>query len=235
VNVADPVRRFMTPSPHSIGLDQPLAEAAQRMREHRIRHMPVLEGGKLRGIVTERDIALVEALGDVDPKTVTVEEAMTPEPWSVSPDASLAEVVHTMAERKYGCAVIMEGEHVVGVLTTIDALRAFAEMGHADRTLSPGQVRQRILEEHRRVRGALEDVDRIAEALLAGDSHAAGSLRRRSEALYRTLCELIDLSSPRHLLQGDDVGAGVFEVPPNQGPTFGPVTAGVPDVELSDS
>ena len=47
-------------------------------------------------------------------------------PYSVAPDATLREVVRTMAEKKYGSAVVVEGGQVVGVFTTTDALRALA-------------------------------------------------------------------------------------------------------------
>ena len=100
------IQHYMTTSPHSIGVDQTLAHAHNVMREHKIRHLPVLAGGALVGMVTERDLHLVETLRDVDPDTVKVEDAMTPSVHSVSPDAPLDEVVSEMAEKKYGSAVV---------------------------------------------------------------------------------------------------------------------------------
>jgi acetoin utilization protein AcuB len=119
-----PIRDFMTPAPHSIGRDQPLSMAHERMRGWGIRHLPVLEGGKLVGILSQRDALLVETLRDVDPAKVPVEDAMTSDVYLVSPDAPLGEVASAMAEHKYGCAVVMNGTHLTGIFTTIDALRA---------------------------------------------------------------------------------------------------------------
>jgi acetoin utilization protein AcuB len=118
---------YMSKSPHSIGLEQTLEHAHHLMREHHIRHLPVLSGGRLAGILSDRDLAFIEALRDVDPRKVKVEEAMTSLPYAVTPDTPLARVARDMAEHRYGSAVVMEGSHVVGVFTTTDALRALAD------------------------------------------------------------------------------------------------------------
>ena len=121
-----PIREFMTPAPVSIGRAQPMAEASRRMREHRIRHLPVLEGGRVVGIVSDRDISMVESLPGVDPGVVRVEEAMTAEPYAISPTTPLVEVVEAMAAHKIGTAVVMEGERLIGIVSVVDVLRAFA-------------------------------------------------------------------------------------------------------------
>ncbi len=125
------IQKYMTTSPHSIGLEQTLAKAHAVMREHGIRHLPVLHGQKLMGLVTERDLRLVESLPDVDPTKVSVEEAMSTVVYSVGPDQPLDEVVATMAERKYGSAVVMQNGKVVGIFTTVDVCRALAELLHS--------------------------------------------------------------------------------------------------------
>jgi acetoin utilization protein AcuB len=125
------VQKFMTTSPHSIGKDQTIARAHDVMRSHKIRHLPVLEGGKLVGIVTERDLHLVETLRDVDPTSVTVEDAMSEHVYAVDPDTSLDVVAETLAEHKYGSAVVMQNGKVVGIFTTNDACRALAELLHS--------------------------------------------------------------------------------------------------------
>lgn len=126
------VQKYMSMSPHTIGVDQTLSQAHVVMSKNKIRHLPVLEAGKLLGVVTDRDLHLVESLKDVDPEEVRVEEAMTPMPFTVSPDAPMDEVVHAMAEHKYGCAVVLDKRHVVGVLTTVDVCRALAEQLRRD-------------------------------------------------------------------------------------------------------
>jgi acetoin utilization protein AcuB len=123
-----PIEQFMTRSPHTIGLDQTLIRAHGMMREHKVRHLPVLDGGKLVGLVSQRDLEFIESLKDVDPYEVEVSEAMTQDAYTVSPSDDLREVATKMAHHKYGSVVVMKGDDVVGVFTTVDALRALAEV-----------------------------------------------------------------------------------------------------------
>ncbi len=97
------------------------------MVQHQVRHLPVLDGGRIVGQLSERDLFLVESLPNVNPTDVRVEEAMVQNVFTVGPDTPVGEVVETMIERKLGSAVVCEGEHVVGVFTTIDALQALHE------------------------------------------------------------------------------------------------------------
>ena len=124
------IRKYMTTAPHTIGADQVMEQAHKMMREHRIRHLPVLRAGKIVGVVSDGDLHLVETLKDVDPREVRVEDAMTQEPYMVDPETPLDEVVKQMAEHKYGSAVVAQNHKVVGVFTMVDACRAFAEMLH---------------------------------------------------------------------------------------------------------
>ena len=122
------IKKYMTTDIQTIGDEQPMSVAHRMMREQHIRHLPVLHQGKLVGVVTDRDLRLVETLKDVDPEKVAVSEAMTPDPYIVSPSASLNEVVSTMAIKKYGSAVVTDNGHVVGIFTTVDACSAFADL-----------------------------------------------------------------------------------------------------------
>lgn len=125
------IQKYMTTTPHSIGAEQTLAHAHEVLREHKIRHLPVLRGGALVGMITQRDLALVEALKDVDPRKVLVEDAMSTSLYTVEPDAPLDEVVSEMAEKKYGSAVVVQNHKVVGIFTTVDVCKAFAELLHS--------------------------------------------------------------------------------------------------------
>ena len=94
------------------------------MRENQVRHLPVLDGGRILGVVSERDILLVESLPGVNPTDVRVEEAMVQDVFTVAPDTPVGEAIEQMIQRKLGSAIVCEGERVLGVFTTIDALRA---------------------------------------------------------------------------------------------------------------
>lgn len=124
------VQRYMTPTPHTIGTDQPLAKAHELFSKYGIRHLPVLKGGQLAGLLSQRDVALIERLRDVDPAVLPIEEAMSAEIYTVSPNAPLDEVASEMAERKYGAAVVVDNRHVVGILTTVDVCRAVVDLLH---------------------------------------------------------------------------------------------------------
>jgi len=116
----------MSAVPHLIRSDETLSAAHEAMPAHRIRHLPVVDGRRLVGVVSDRDLHLVETLRDVDPKIVRVDEAMTPGPYTVRPRASLAKVARSMAKAKYGSAIVTERGRVVGIFTTVDALEALA-------------------------------------------------------------------------------------------------------------
>jgi acetoin utilization protein AcuB len=122
------IQKYMTTTPHTIGSDQTIAKASALMNEYRIRHLPVLHGGQLLGVLSDRDIKLIESISDVDASKITVEEAMTEQPYTVAPEMPLDEVVSTMAEKKYGSAVIVQNHKVVGIFTTVDACQALADL-----------------------------------------------------------------------------------------------------------
>lgn len=122
------IQKYMTYVPKSIGYDQTIAEASDFMKKLKLRHLPVLKGGKLVGLLSDRDINLVLQFKDVDPTKMTVEEAYTPDPYFTSPTAPLNEVVAHMAEKKYGCAIVVDNQKVVGIFTEVDAYKALSEL-----------------------------------------------------------------------------------------------------------
>lgn len=125
-----PVSKYMTTNPHTVRPSLTLAEAMQLMREHQIRHLPVLDGGQLVGMLSERDIRIIESFKGVDPTKTLVEDAMEQQVYAVRPGAPLDEVVSEMASKKYGSAVVMQNLNVVGIFTVVDALNAIAELLH---------------------------------------------------------------------------------------------------------
>lgn len=122
------VQKFMTHVPKSIGFDQSIAQASEFMKKLHLRHLPVLNGGKLVGILTDRDISLISSFKDVDPSKVKVEDAYTPDPYFTAPTSPLNEVVTHMAENKYGCALVVDNGKLVGIFTEIDAYKALSEL-----------------------------------------------------------------------------------------------------------
>ncbi len=103
-----------------------LGEASRLMRLHDIRHLPVVDRGRVVGLLSQRDVYLVETLSDSDPEEIRVEEAMTPEPFVVDPEDPVHSVAHRMAEKKLGSAVVAHEGKLLGLFTVTDALRALA-------------------------------------------------------------------------------------------------------------
>jgi len=106
-----------------------MAQAHKLMREHQVRHLPVLEAGKLVGIVSERDLHLIETLPDSDPDEVTVEEAMSADVYVVGVDDPVDGIVANMADHKYGSAIVLNRRGgIEGIFTTVDALQVLADV-----------------------------------------------------------------------------------------------------------
>lgn len=124
------IRKYMTTSPLSIGSDKSLLEAHAMMREHEIRHLPVLDNGVLVGVVSARDISQLEALVGGNPRAVPVSDAMSRSAYHVSPSAPLDEVASEMAKHKLGSVVVMDHHHVVGIVTTVDVCNALVDLLH---------------------------------------------------------------------------------------------------------
>ena len=124
----DAIKHFMSHPVHVIGAQQPLSEAHRQMNELGVRHLPVRSGGKLVGLVSQRDLHLIETLRDVNPEEVPVEEAMSQDVLTVELDTPLPQVVHEMAERKLGSALVVDDGELVGIFTTVDALRALEQL-----------------------------------------------------------------------------------------------------------
>lgn len=121
------IQKYMTPMPHTIGKDIPIKKSLEMMREYGIRHLPVQDGGHLVGIITDRDIKFASSFKGAS--DLLVEDVMTQDPYSTSPEALLEDVVKEMAEHKYGCAIVrQENGKIVGIFTEIDGLRVLSEM-----------------------------------------------------------------------------------------------------------
>jgi acetoin utilization protein AcuB len=123
------ISRYMACQPWTIPKDAKLSQAQQLMREHGIRHLPVLDAGTLVGILSQRDARLIETIPGSDPDELTVEKVMVPEVYTVSADDSVDLVAERMAERKYGSAVVLNRRGAVeGIFTTVDALQVLADV-----------------------------------------------------------------------------------------------------------
>ena len=121
---------FMTPFPHSIEVDAPLEDAHRLMRGRRFRHLPVISGGEIVGVLTDRDIKLVLGpdFGSPDERELTVRDAYVERPCIVPASTPVAKVARVMAQNRIGSAIVTKHGKLVGIFTVTDACRALAKI-----------------------------------------------------------------------------------------------------------
>jgi acetoin utilization protein AcuB len=111
----------MTPNPVTVGPDASLATVKSLMEAGKFRRVLVMEKGKLIAIVTERDVR--EHTGYLEQTKVTA--AMRSNLLTITPNQTAEDAARLMIEHKIGGLPVMEGDRVVGILTTSDLLKAF--------------------------------------------------------------------------------------------------------------
>jgi CBS domain-containing protein/nucleotide-binding universal stress UspA family protein len=129
------VSEWMTPAPVTVTPSTPVPKVQELMLRRRIRHLPVVQDGRLVGIITDRDVRTTQP----SPATgltvremhylldrLTVLAVMTRPVITVAPHESLTEAVRLMLENRIGGLPVMAGERLVGILTEVDLLRAFS-------------------------------------------------------------------------------------------------------------
>jgi acetoin utilization protein AcuB len=131
------ISRYVSSVVVLIGPGQPLSEAIRLMRLHEVRHLPVVAKGRLVGLISQRDVYLMQSLERSDPREVLVSEAMTADPYTVEPDEPVDVVAREMARRKIGSVLVTHNDVLLGLFTTTDALLALAAFVEDDRV--PGE------------------------------------------------------------------------------------------------
>lgn len=120
----------MTKAPRSIEPHQSIDLARQWMDDMKVRHLPVRSGGKLVGILSERDLNLVAGLQRSKDALQTVEDAMISEVRTVTDSRKLKDVAQEMIEHRIGCVLVVgKDESLLGIFTDTDALRILAGQG----------------------------------------------------------------------------------------------------------
>jgi acetoin utilization protein AcuB len=135
------VQQWMKRRPHTVRPGDSIRHARRLLEDHRINQLPVLAVERLVGIVTDRDLRDAfpsvldhrrhrEAKSNPSPDATTVETVMTSNVLTVRPDDSIAEAARVMRKGRIGALPVVEGEHLVGIITRsdlLDALVALAE------------------------------------------------------------------------------------------------------------
>jgi acetoin utilization protein AcuB len=137
------VRDIMTRPAVAISADITLEDAYRTMREKGIRHLPVLDGERLVGVITDRDLRLATSALTPSPfppgcpvSTVMSRDLLTADPADPVEDAA-----RTMRENKVGCLPIVDDGRLVGIITGLDLLDALMRMTGADKPSGRLEVR----------------------------------------------------------------------------------------------
>ena len=118
------LRSTMTQHPHSIRLDETVAMARKKMASLGVRHLPVLEAGSLRGVVSDRDLKMVKGTG----ADVSIEDICVDDPVVVDIDTSVFVVAGIMADTRVGSVLVTDEGKLVGIFTTVDACKTLASL-----------------------------------------------------------------------------------------------------------
>lgn len=122
------ISKYMTTQPQSIAPDATVEEACMLMKKKGIRHLPVVKGEKVVGLLSDRDVKLISGFEEVDAAEIRVADVCASNPYVVKPDAELGDVAATMASKHYGSAVVVDNGKLVGIFTTVDACRALTDV-----------------------------------------------------------------------------------------------------------
>lgn len=130
------VSALMTSDVLTLRSDQTLLDAMVFLREHPVRHVPVVDGDRLVGVVTDRDMkratpsSLMTTDRDAWHKTLEstpIGVIMTGSPVSIGPDTPLKAAVGLMVDKKFGCLPVVDGGKLVGIVTATDVMRSMFE------------------------------------------------------------------------------------------------------------
>ncbi len=129
------VNDLMTVIPNTVTPRSTLRQVIELMKTQACRQLPVLTGGKLVGIITDRDVRLVmnsplilhgrwqdEEILD----TITAEDCMTPDPLTITPDTPAYQAANMLSIYKFGALPVVDEEVLVGIITVTDFLNYFA-------------------------------------------------------------------------------------------------------------
>jgi acetoin utilization protein AcuB len=170
------VKNRMTANPYTISQDAPINDAVQLMGEKNLRRLPVVDGGKVVGILTQDDISKVSptkatslSIFEINyllSKT-KVKDAMSKNAVTISPDCLLEEAAVIMREKHIGTLPVVKENKIVGIITESDIFDAFIDL------LGFKQEGSRITVEAMDVPGALNEITSIFKMFDANITHIA--------------------------------------------------------------
>jgi acetoin utilization protein AcuB len=128
------VEEYTTPNPITASQESTVLDLSRLMFDKGIRHLPIIKGKEIVGIVSDRDLRLVNGLNWQEKSLVTAADIMSKDPVTVDAGTQLDEVAFEMSRRKIGSVIVTEGDQLFGIFTVTDALNALIEMNRELRT-----------------------------------------------------------------------------------------------------
>jgi CBS domain-containing protein len=135
------VRDIMTKNPETVMPGTTIGAVASMMRDLDVGIIPVVNEGRLLGVITDRDITIRVTAAGLNPLETTVQDFMSPNPVSLSPDDKVEKARDLMAERQIRRLLVTEGDELVGIVSLGDV--ATKDKSEDDKT---GKVLEEISE-----------------------------------------------------------------------------------------
>ena len=117
-------RSVMSGNVEVIKVDETVLDAAKRLTEHNVGAMPICDGEKLQGMLTDRDIVTKVVAQGKDPAKVKARELETGKPVTIGADDSIEEAMRTMAKYKVRRLPVIDGHKLIGVVSQADLAKA---------------------------------------------------------------------------------------------------------------
>jgi len=117
-------RDVMSKDVEVIKEDETIAQVAKRLAQSGVGAMPICDGDRLQGLITDRDIVTKVIAEGRDPNTVTARELETGKPVTIGADDSIEEALQTMGTHKVRRLPVIDGHSLVGMVSQADLVRA---------------------------------------------------------------------------------------------------------------
>jgi CBS domain-containing protein len=121
------IRDLMTGNPTTCEPSTTIVEAAKVMAQEDVGPVPIVEGGRIVGIVTDRDLVVRVLAEGRDPSSTTIGEIASADLVTVQPDSDLNEALSLMAQNQVRRLPVVEGDQLVGIIAQADVARAAEE------------------------------------------------------------------------------------------------------------
>jgi|LakMenE18May11ns_1017448.scaffolds.fasta_scaffold9951813_2 CBS domain-containing protein len=134
----EPINQLVTTSPITVHVNDPVSKVRKIFDEHKVHHVPVISGKKLVGIVSWSDLLRVSfgEFGNQDGKqldtildhTYKLTDIMVANPKSISGSATVRDAARILAEANFHALPVVDGENLVGIVTSTDLLKFLADL-----------------------------------------------------------------------------------------------------------